>query len=263
MNLSIPSRINIIDENDIIIKKIPIIREKKYAIDKRYEKGKIYKIFNETDTYYGSTILSLNKRLNHHKSDKDTMAKLIINNPPYKIEIIENYPCRNKYELEQREGFFQKNNKCINIAICGRTKNEYYEDNKDKVKEYQKEYHKKYSEKNKDKINERQRKYREKNKDKVNEHQKEYHEKNNDKIKKHQKDFYEKNKDKVKDKVKKYREKNKDKINERKKEYYENNKDKINERKKEYYENNKDKVKEQRKEQNKKYREKNKDKLNN
>jgi hypothetical protein len=178
MNLSIPSRINIIDENDIIIKKIPIIREKKYSIDKRYENGKIYKIFNETDTYYGSTILSLNERLRLHKGNKNTIAKLIINNPPYKIEIIENYPCRNKYELEQRERFFQKNNKCINIQICGRTKKEwdkeYYEDNKDKIKEQRR----KYCEDNKDKMKEQKRKYREKNKDKIKEKNKKYREKN-------------------------------------------------------------------------------------
>jgi hypothetical protein len=243
MNLSIPSRINIIDENDIIIKKIPIIREKKYAIDKRYEKGKIYKIFNETDTYYGSTIATLNQRLRIHKSSKNTMAKLIINNPPYKIEIIENYPCRNKYELEQRERFFQKNNKCINIAICGRTKKEYYEDNKDKVKEQRKEYYednkdkinernKEYFEKNKDKVKEQRKEYREKNNDKVKELNKKYREKNNDKIKERQKEFYEKNKDKVKE----YREKNKDKLKEQRKEYREKNKDKINERQRKYRE---------------------------
>ena len=227
MNLSIPSRINIIDENDIIIKKIPIIREKKYAIDKRYEKGKIYKIFNETDTYYGSTIVSLNKRLNRHKSHKNTIAKQIINNPPYKIEFIENYPCRNKYELEQRERFFQKNNKCINIAICGRTKNElieyqkeYYEDNKDKIKEYHKEYY----EDNKDKVKEQNIKYREKNKDKIKEQKKEYCEKNKDKLR----EYKEKNKDKIKEKRKEYLEKNKDKIKKQRKEYREKNKDKLN-----------------------------------
>ena len=192
MNLSIPFRINIINEDGVIIQKIPIIREIKYSIDKRYEKGKIYKLYNETDTYIGSTIKTLNERLKRHINRKDTSSKLIIDNPPYKMELIEKYPCRNRYELEKREGVCQKNNECINTRIAGRTDKEYREDNKYRIREHNKEY-------------------RENNKDVL----KKYYEDNKDNKKKYNKEYRENNKDKVLSKKKKYYEKNKDKINER------------------------------------------------
>lgn len=72
--------------------------------------------------------------------------------------------------------------------------NEYYEKNKDKVKEINKEW----KENNKDKIKEREKNYREKNKDRIKEYQKEYMEKNKDKrkeyMREYQRQYYLKNK---------------------------------------------------------------------
>ena len=114
------------------------------------------------------------------------------------------------------------NDYCLYCNNCLKSRKEYRESNKDKIKEYSKEYY-------------------ESNKDKIKEYYKEYNKK-----------YYESNKDKIKE----YRESNKDKIKEYNKEYskeyYESNKDKIKEYSKEYYESNKDKRKEYSKEYRKK-----------
>lgn len=67
------------------------------------------------------------------------------------ITLIENFPCSSRDELHQREGYFIRNNSCVNKYIPRRTDKEYYEDNKEKINEK----NKKYRENNKDKINEK------------------------------------------------------------------------------------------------------------
>jgi len=146
-----------------------------------YSKGKIYKISspNCVKIYIGSTTKSLNKRLIGHKTDAKTKkcrSKIVIDCGNAIIELIELFPCESKTELERREGEIQKAtlNLC-NKLIAGRTDQEYYIDNKDKLAEYHIEYiiknkdkidgyHKAYKIKNKDKINEGRRKLRLKNK---------------------------------------------------------------------------------------------------
>jgi gas vesicle protein len=77
-------------------------------------------------------------------------------------------------ELNRREGEHIRNNNCINRYIAGRTKKEYREDNKEKIKEQKKEYYednkekiKQYLENNKEKIKEQMKEYREDNKEKI------------------------------------------------------------------------------------------------
>jgi hypothetical protein len=81
-----------------------------------YENGKIYKIYNKTDVYYGSTIRTLEARLKRHEVDKTLTSSIIINNPPYCIELVENFPCDSRYTLEQRENYYISHNKCVNIS---------------------------------------------------------------------------------------------------------------------------------------------------
>ena len=114
--------------------------------DDRYKDGKIYKIISDkTDMIYiGSTIRTLNKRLRDHKSHnntKPTRSKQIFDiDPNPKIVLLENYPCKNKKELEIRERYYIENNNCINKSIPTRTHKEYYLINKEKIKEEMKEY---------------------------------------------------------------------------------------------------------------------------
>ena len=102
------------------------------------------------------------------------------------------------------------------------TRKKYYENNKDKIKEYKKEWRKK----NRDKINKYYREYYKNNRNKINK----YYEKNKDKIKERNKKackkYYENNKDKIKEYQKEYNLKNRDKINKYYREYYKNNEQK-------------------------------------
>ena len=195
-----------------------------------YQNGKIYKIIShnsDQDIYVGSTTQMLCKRLTGHvtnfKKNGPVSSKNVLRHGNYQILLIENYPCNTKEELTAREAYYVRQFNCVNKNVPGRTREEWYEDNKDKIA--------KYYEDNKDKIAERQKKYYEDNKDKI----AKYYEDNKDKIAK----YYEDNKDKKA----KYREDNKDKIAERHKKYYEDNKDKIAK----YYEDNKDKISERHK----------------
>ena len=190
-----------------------------------YNNGKIYKVTDiaYTKMYIGSTTQPLSKRFNAHKSSyikwiegkcKCSIFSLFdefgIDN--CKIELIENYPCISKNELERKEGEHIKNNVCVNKVLAGRTPKEYREDNRDIILQNLK-------------------KYREDNKEKI----KEYYEGNKDRILQDVKKHYENNKDKILEYQKNYREANKEKIKECKKKYYEANKEIISEKKKEKY----------------------------
>ena len=101
----------------------------------RYSKGKIYKVVNigYNKMYIGSTVESLSKRMERRRSKyKEYLRGDGDNTRVYwlfdefgvencRIELIENYPCNGREELEAQEGKHQQNNKCINKVIAGRT----------------------------------------------------------------------------------------------------------------------------------------------
>jgi len=131
-----------------------------------YQKGKIYKLWCPDNdlVYIGSTIQPLYSRFREHKklAHHNCNSKLLFeacNN--VKIELIEEYACNNKMELNKREGEHIRANDCVNKVIPGRTDKEWREDNKDKIKEY--------CENNRDKIKEQKKEYYKKNKDIINE----------------------------------------------------------------------------------------------
>ena len=72
---------------------------------------------------------------------------------------------RHYRSLGKKEGEHIKNTECVNKLVAGRSVKEYYEDNKDKLKEYKKEYR----EQNKDKMKEYNREYRDKHKEQIQE----------------------------------------------------------------------------------------------
>lgn len=150
-------------------------------MDNKYARGKIYKIIsNQTDNVYiGSTIQTLNKRLCQHKCDikrgRNNSSKEIAKYEDVRIELIENYPCSSKRELEIRERYYIEqalNN--INKVIPTRTELEYRKDNSEKRKksrqdniEESKKKEQAYRDKNKESNKKTQKKYRENNKDKI------------------------------------------------------------------------------------------------
>ena len=119
-----------------------------------YKNAKIYTIRSpNTDLFYiGSTIQPLYKRFDTHKrkyknyinntGHNITSFELLKYNNAY-IELFEKYPCNDKIELNKREGELIRlyNDKCVNRCIAGRTKNEYYNDNKEKINSYKKEWY--------------------------------------------------------------------------------------------------------------------------
>jgi hypothetical protein len=146
-----------------------------------YGKGKIYKIepicdHDDDEIYFGSTSKKyLSQRMESHRRDYKRWKngqhnKLTVFNlfdkygiENCKIYLVENYPCDSKEELESREGYYIKNNVCVNKYVAGRTREEYYNDNKEKIQKYGKEY----KLKNSDIIKVKNKEYKLKNKDKI------------------------------------------------------------------------------------------------
>ncbi len=109
-----------------------------------YSQGKIYKIVcNKTGLIYiGSTCKTLEERLKKHEDDMkhfihirdnkpDKLKKtkfctsfFIFLNKDYKIELIENYPCNTRLELETKECYYMKMNQdSVNLLrhqLCGK-----------------------------------------------------------------------------------------------------------------------------------------------
>ena len=88
-----------------------------------YKEAKIYKLVAEGfDPYYGSTTLTLDERFRAFKNTKKKYScSPFIHLESCHIELVELYPCETRNELMQREKFWIKNNKCINIANPYRT----------------------------------------------------------------------------------------------------------------------------------------------
>ena len=158
----------------IYLKEYYYIIISKMEIDPRYQRGKIYKIVcNITGIrYYGSTIKTLNARLNKHEKDYKQWLKGkrksycksydIIAKGDYEIKLIRLYPCNNRSELDRKEGRYILKNKCINKNVAGRTNKEYRQQNKEKIKEY--------NQKNKETIKEKGKEYYQQNKETIKAH---------------------------------------------------------------------------------------------
>ena len=120
----------------------------------KYNKSMIYSIRSPaTDKYYiGSTTQILCKRFSDHnvkyklylnaKHHFVTSFKILELGDAY-IELLEEYECDNKTQLEKREGELIREHKdnCVNKRIEGRTKKQYTADTKDERKIYKKQYY--------------------------------------------------------------------------------------------------------------------------
>jgi hypothetical protein len=184
-----------------------------------YSKGKIYKLeptcqYEDGDVYYGSCTISLKQRFAVHKSQSvSNKCKSHILFDKYgkdniKIVLIKLFSCNSKSELEIEEGKYQREYKCVNKCIAGRTRSQFYQDNKDRIKQYQQD-----------------------NKAAILEYHHQFYQDNKDRIKQYQQD----NKAAILEYQRQYRQDNKAAISERKKQYYQDNKDKF----KQYYQNKK------------------------
>lgn len=189
-----------------------------------YSRGKIYKIWSPShpdDIYIGSTTQPLSKRIGGHRKHyrqykegkKNYMTSFkILEYGDARIELIEDCMCERGEQLTAREGHFIRSLDCVNKIIPGRTKKQWYQDNKERLSQQQKQYrednkeqinqyHKQYGEANRDKLNQKARQYHHKNKDKISQQKKQYREANRDKMLQKHKQYYQDNKKKLKEKV--------------------------------------------------------------
>ena len=115
---------------------------------------------------------------------------------------------------------------------------EYYEDNKEYIREYKKQHYeenkeeitlkkKEWYENNKEKIKIYNQEYREENKEKINEQKKIYKKEHIEEYKERDAKYYAENKDEIQTKQKIYQEENRDKILKQRKEYYNKNNEEI------------------------------------
>lgn len=137
-----------------------------------YKNGKIYKLVNDVDDkiYVGSSCNILSTRFGwHKKAAKLNPDRRVYNHlneigwESVKIILVEEYPCDSKKHLEARERYWIETLKPeLNKKVPTRTKNEYYNDNKNQILDHNQEYYNK----NKFKISEQHLIYRSNNNEK-------------------------------------------------------------------------------------------------
>ena len=87
----------------------------------KYQNAKIYKIVSNIHPlpYYGSTTMNLTRRLQLHEShhrttNQKTSCYILFDVGDYEIQLVQNFPCNNRKELQEREDYYSKNYPCIN-----------------------------------------------------------------------------------------------------------------------------------------------------
>lgn len=180
-----------------VFSKLPVMLSDLEDIDIRYENGCIYILKHKTDDtkeyYVGSTrdfkrrCQSHKERCNNENSEKYNykLYKYIRENggiEAWEIVKLYDYPCKNKYKLEQEERrAIEAYKSTLNHYVPTRTK-----------KEYSEEYMREYRQNNKEKITEKSRQYYQNNKEKITEKRKQYRENNREMILERDKQYYEK-----------------------------------------------------------------------
>jgi hypothetical protein len=128
------------------------------------------------------------------------------------IELVEGYPCNTKAELERREGQVMRDTEnCCNKYIAGRTKAEWFQDNKEKLAERMAKYY----QDNKEKLAERMVKYQQENKEKIAEYMAKYYQENKEKLAERDAKRYQANKEEIAERGAKRYQANKEKLSEK------------------------------------------------
>ena len=95
-----------------------------------YSNGKIYKLvcYKTGLVYIGSTCRTLEERLKEHAYDSKRYlnkgknafisSMFVTYNNDFKIELIEEFPCDNRRQLENRETIHISQSECVNISKC-------------------------------------------------------------------------------------------------------------------------------------------------
>ena len=188
-----------------------------------YQNGKIYSIRSRSRlelVYIGSTTRPLSERFTEHKCNGH-LGKQIIDLGDAYIELVEEFKCENKEQLNRREGEIQRSIGCVNQNIAGRTQTEWRKDNPDVCKNYSDNWKRN----NPEKYKEIRRKRQDTHKEDIIAYQKQYNKDNKDKIASLKKQYNKDNKDKIATRRKQYKLENKDKIASQNKQYIESKKE--------------------------------------
>jgi hypothetical protein len=126
-----------------------------------YQNGRIYKItsFQTEQIYVGSTTKTLCRRMADHRSAfkkpvKNYTAFIILAFDDAFIELIENFPCNSKEELEARERHYIRTlPNVVNKVVPTRSYKEWYEENRDKILAHKREFNQNDRIQNKETIN--------------------------------------------------------------------------------------------------------------
>ncbi len=197
-----------------------------------YSNGKFYTIRSHQteDVYIGSTTRPLAQRLGKHRAslkqykagNYGCMSSFeILKYDDHYIELLENYPCTDKSELERKEGEYIRSMECVNVQIAGRTMKEWYDDNRETYRQRDKQYYidnreyklqqgKHYYIDNKEQIIQKKKQYRIDNKERINKGRSIKYENNKEYYKKHMKQYRIANADTIRQKAKQYHKEHKD-----------------------------------------------------
>jgi len=198
-----------------------------------YNNGKIYKIepnceYKDGDIYIGSTTEpKLSRRMYSHRSKYkkwlnkthhyvtsfDIFEKYGVEN--CSIILLEKCECSSKDELQSKEACYIRLLKCVNKVIPQRSSKEYYEDNADHIKNYQKEYRVL----NREILATQKKEYRALNKEKISTQKKEYRALNRDQMNEKKRQHYSENREELLEKQRAYRHKNKEQLNAKQRAY--------------------------------------------
>jgi hypothetical protein len=195
-----------------------------------YQNGKIYTLrsYQTDDIYIGSTTQSLAKRKGGHKCNYTQFQKgkghyvtsfEVVKYDDCYIELLEEYPCENRQQLEKREGELIRTTDCVNKAIAGRNSKQYYQDNREQLLEKATSYakthktqiskkHKQYYQDNREQLLEKATSYAKTHKTEKSAYDKEYHKTHQQQKIACSKQHYETNKAEILKKNKAYRERN-------------------------------------------------------
>jgi hypothetical protein len=120
---------------------------------------------NTDKVYIGSTEKDINSRLKKHEKDyrnfkegkyQNVTSFEILEYKDYKIELLENKICESKEERDTVECKYIVNTpNTVNKYLPGRTREQYYQDNKQELNEYQRQYRQENKEEIQQKANEK------------------------------------------------------------------------------------------------------------
>ena len=164
-----------------------------------YSQGKIYRIYSpshlEVGQYIGSTTQPLSKRMVEHRAkyrghqagkNNFVSSFTILQYDDVRIELVEEYPCKNKEQLNRKEGeIIRCAENCVNRCIAGRTDTEYEEDHREEISARKKEYR----EAHKDEALARSKAYYEAHKEELSAKHKAYYEAHRDEVRAYAKEY--------------------------------------------------------------------------